>query len=357
MVSIRVNESKSYGTQDAGEETLLLQDVGGSDENVRPKPPAKGMFEDKWQILALIMAGLSGLFFTLCSVMVKLFPDLPSSEVVLFRGLVQTVLIIPMMFVIGANPLGPEGQRVLICCQGLVSCLAAICNAVGFSRLPAGDVVTIIFSSPALVMIFAHFLDKEHCGMFRVLVIAPIMVGVVLITKPPFIVNLFFPSNGDGQVSKDIDWLGYGFTFLGTLFTASIFIFLRKLRNVHYLVIIFAFSVTTVVVSGIITFADDFKLPYTPMAWLYIPLVGIFGMLGQCLQAIALRYQTAGVVSVLRSLDIIAAYIIQVVWFGEIPMWTNILGALLVILSVVIMTLEELVLKKLRSKFGSIGWC
>ena len=34
-----------------------------------------------------------------------------------------------MMFVVGANPLGPEGQRVLICCQGLVSCLAAICNA------------------------------------------------------------------------------------------------------------------------------------------------------------------------------------------------------------------------------------
>ena len=30
------------------------------------------------------------------------------------------------------------------------------------------------------------------------------------------------------------------------------------------------------------------------------------------------RYQTAGVVSVLRSLDIIAAYIIQVVWFGKI---------------------------------------
>ena len=49
-------------------------------------------------------------------------------------------------------------------------------SQVGFSRLPAGDVVTIIFSSPALVMIFAHFLDKEHCGIFRVLVVAPIMV-------------------------------------------------------------------------------------------------------------------------------------------------------------------------------------
>ena len=50
----------------------------------------------------------------------------------------------------------------------------------------------------------------------------------MLITKPPFIVNLFFPSNGDGQVSKDIDWLGYGFTFLGTLFTGTVLALLKN---------------------------------------------------------------------------------------------------------------------------------
>ena len=42
---------------------------------------------------------------------------------------------------------------------------------------------------------------------------------------------------------------------------------------------------------------------------------------------------------------------------GEIPMWTSVLGALLVVSSVVTMTLEEYVLKKVRSKFGSTGWC
>jgi len=345
MVSIKVSESKSYGgTQDEGK---------SSKEN----ETAKGMFEDKWQVIALLMAGLSGIFFTLCSVMVKLFPELPSSEVVLFRGSVQTVLSIPLMLLVGANPLGPEGQRVLVYSQGLVSCLAAICNAVGFSRLPAGDVATIIFSSPAIVMIFAHFVHKEHCGLFRILVIAPLMVGVVLITKPPFIVKLFLPSNHNGHGSKDIDWVGYGFTFLGTLLTASIFIFVRKLRKVHYSVIIFAFSITSMVVSSITSFVDEFKIPNIPNAWIYVSLVGVFGMLGQCLLATALRYQTAGVVSVIRSLDIVAAYIIQVVWFGEIPMWTSVLGALLVVSSVVTMTLEEYVLKKVRSKFGSTGWC
>ena len=59
-------------------------------------------------------------------------------------------------------------------------------HKVGFSRPPAGDVVTIIFSSPALVMIFAHFLDKEHCGIFRVLVIAPIMVTSYFLLNPDY---------------------------------------------------------------------------------------------------------------------------------------------------------------------------
>ena len=71
--------------------------------------------------------------------------------------------------------------------------------------------------------------------------------------------------------------------------TASIFIFVRKLRKVHYSVIIFAFSITSMVVSSITSFADEFKIPNIPNAWIYVSLVGVFGMLGQCLLATALR--------------------------------------------------------------------
>ena len=71
--------------------------------------------------------------------------------------------------------------------------------------------------------------------------------------------------------------------------TASIFIFVRKLRKVHYSVIIFAFSITSMVVSSITSFVDEFKIPNIPNAWIYVSLVGVFGMLGQCLLATALR--------------------------------------------------------------------
>ena len=84
----------------------------------------------------------------------------------------------------------------------------------------------------------------------------------------------------------------YHITCLFLLFkstTASIFIFVRKLRKVHYSVIIFAFSITSMVVSSITSFVDEFKIPNIPNAWIYVSLVGVFGMLGQCLLATALR--------------------------------------------------------------------
>ncbi len=69
------------------------------------------------------------------------------------------------------------------------------------------------------------------------------------------------------------------------------------------------------------------------------------------------RHESAGVVSVTRSMDIAVAYIIQVVWFGDIPLWTSILGALVVILAVFTMSLEDAFLSFLKNTFGSAGWC
>ena len=56
-----------------------------------------------------------------------------------------------------------------------------------FNRLPVGDAATIIFCSPIFVMIFSHIMLREHCGIYRFIVIGLLMVGVILIAKPPFL--------------------------------------------------------------------------------------------------------------------------------------------------------------------------
>ena len=56
-------------------------------------------------------------------------------------------------------------------------------------------------------------------------------------------------------------------------------------------------------------------------------------------------------------MDIAVAYIIQIVWFGDIPLWTSILGAFVVILAVFTMSMEDALLALLKRSFGSSGWC
>ena len=54
--------------------------------------------------------------------------------------------------------------------------------------------------------------------------------------------------------------------------------------------LIFAFSVMSLVMStAAVALVAEFKLPSTTEEWVYSVLVGIFGLFGQCLLAVALR--------------------------------------------------------------------
>ncbi len=86
--------------------------------------------------------------------------------------------------------------------------------------------------------------------------------------------------------------IGYGAAMGGTLLTAANFVCMRKLRGIHFSVLIFAFSVMSAGLSAVIvslTPGAKFLLPNTMEEWVYSVLVGVFGILGQSLLAVALR--------------------------------------------------------------------
>lgn len=86
------------------------------------------------------------------------------------------------------------------------------------------------------------------------------------------------------------DMIGYGAALAGTLLTASNFVCMRKLRNVHFSVLIFAFSVMSGIMSAaVVPVFSEYKLPKTNEEWAYAVLVGVFGLLGQSLLAVALK--------------------------------------------------------------------
>ena len=76
--------------------------------------------------------------------------------------------------------------------------------------------------------------------------------------------------------------------------------------------------------------------------WLLVGLVGLMGIIGHFSLTRSLRLIPPTTVAVLRSLEIVLAYIVQAVVMGEVPDWLSITGSGLVMVSVVAFALEQM---------------
>ena len=236
------------------------------------------------------LAAISGIFFTLCSVTVKLAKHVHPIQVLVFRSAIQLILILPVMWMVKVDPRGPRESWGMIALHGLVGCLTVICVFVGFSRLPVGDAATIIFSNPVITIILSCCILKEHCGLFRILIILVLLTGVALVAQPPALLKLLYDNNiienndkpQDVQNLQHYDVVGYVAAVCGTLLTAVNFVMVRTLKNVHFSVLIFSFSALSLLVSIIMTpLVDKFTTPPCWQEWAYCILVGLSGYFGQ----------------------------------------------------------------------------
>lgn len=144
--------------------------------------------------------------------------------------------------------------------------------------------------------------------------------------------------------------MGYVCAILATLFTAINIVIMRKCSEIHYSILVLNLSGWSFIVAVFFYFViskgheRSFRFPQLPHDWFtwgQIMLVAFTGLLGQVLMTKALKIEGAGKVSVTRSLDIILAYVIQVYFFGEKPTSTSIIGAVLIIFSVICMGFEK----------------
>ena len=118
-----------------------IVDDGHGEENFSENEEKKNedgsgdaMVDKQNKFVGIFLAAVSGLFFTLCSVMVKLLKRIDPSEVLLFRAIVQFLITIPIMIYSKANPLGPKDLRILVYVQGVIGCLTVTCIFIGFAR-------------------------------------------------------------------------------------------------------------------------------------------------------------------------------------------------------------------------------
>lgn len=141
----------------------------------------KGFFNTR-PILGILLATLSSLFFSLCSVIVKGMTDINIIELAMFR-FVGLLPAIPILVHQEHVPF-PRGKRILLFMRCFVGCTGLVLSFYSFRHMPLADASVIIFSTPVFVALFAWIFLKEPCGVFNVITIALTLCGIVLITRP-----------------------------------------------------------------------------------------------------------------------------------------------------------------------------
>lgn len=228
-----------------------------------------------------------------------------------------------------------------------------------FRHMPLADASVIIFSTPVFVAIFARLFLREPCGCFNVITVILTLIGVVLITRPPIIFGSSIPSLVDDQIIDENAGLwGPVAALSSTLFGANAYVLLRALKGLHFSVIMTNFGAFALVYTILITWVmGALCWPHCGYDRVLIIALAIFSFLGQILLTIALQMEQAGPVAIARSADIVFAFIWQVMFFKEVPNVYSLIGALLVVSSVILTGFRKWILSlpknaPNRQKFG-----
>lgn len=292
--------------------------------------------------LGIILATLSSLFFSLCSAIVKGLVDVNPMELASFRFIGVLLPAIPIV-VYNRYPVFPEGKRVILLLRCFMGTTGLMLSFYAFRHMPLADASVIIFSTPVFVAIFARVFLKEQCNLFNIVTILLTLVGVVLITRPPFVFGDAAPSMETERFSgKTYDIWGPVAAISSTLFGANVYILLRALKGLHFSVIMTNFGAFALVYTFIV--CGSIGALCWPACgrdrWLVVVL-GIFSFLGQILLTLSLQMEQAGPVAIARCADIVFAFIWEIMFFGETPTGFSLLGALLVVSSVILTALKK----------------
>ncbi|KPM02547.1 solute carrier family 35-like protein 2 [Sarcoptes scabiei] len=339
---------------------------------------------------------LSGFFFSLTTLVVKYVNKQVSPGTTAgFRYLGIIILAFPLAWESSQPLFGRMDSFIWIALRGLAGGTSVFCRYSALHYMSMADSTIIILSMPVFVFVFARIFLKENFGRYHVLALILSIIGIMFASKMDIIFGKSASSSSSSlsenttasSISElDLDFiLNYTSTetstpviedfdshlkhnhhnknhsnepkmsnqLLGTLYSLGatfigcfVYIIIRKLKDVDKYVILFNFSIISMIEMIIIDyFFFDFDLPQTGWNSYLLVLIGILSFYAQLLLTRAIQIEEAGVVSVVRtSSEAFFAFFLQITFFGQIPDVFTIIGAILVLSAVFLLSFRKYIL-------------
>ncbi|MEJ1276419.1 solute carrier family 35 member G1 [Cricetulus griseus] len=227
---------------------------------------------------------------------------------------------------------GPKGQRLFLLLRGLFGSCAMILMYYAFQTTSLADATVIAFSCPVFTSIFAWIFLKEKYSLWDALFMLFALVGVILIVRPPFL----FGSDTSGMNKSYSEHIKGTFAAIGhAVLAAMTLVILRKMgKSVDYFLSIWYYVILGLPECAVILFIiGGWSIPYCGLDRLFLILIGLLGLGGQIFITKAVQIEKAGLVAIMKTMDIVFAFIFQIAFFDNMPTWWTVGGALCVVAS------------------------
>lgn len=277
----------------------------------------------------------SVLIFILMAALIKTTSDrVPGGEAVFFRSFFAIPVIVAWLMLRGelrtgfytANPMGHVWR-------GFAGTMAMGLGFAGLAYLPFPEVTAIGYAAPLLTVVFAAMFLGEDVRAFRISMVLMGLVGVLIVIAP----RLTVLQTGEGSHA---DAFGASLVLTGAVFAALAQVFIRKLvASERTATIVFWFSVTATCLS-LFTIPFGWVWP-TPREAVTLIAAGLLGGAGQILLTSAYREADASLVAPFDYASMIFALAIGWFAFSEMPTWSMLGGATLIILAGIMIIWRE----------------
>ena len=279
--------------------------------------------------LGFLYMFLSVCAFSIMDLIVKWSDSYPLGEVLFFRGFFGVLFyffIIPKQRVKNFYYTKRAGLHFLRCLFGLIALIAIF---IALRNLPLATVVSISFAAPIFTTIFSIFFLSEKVGFYRWLAVFVGFFGIIIITEPGFSsLNIYY-------IYPIIFCLGLSYVAIA----------IRQLSTTEPVWLI------SLNFSGAITIASLFTIPFgwimpTVQDFFLLSLIGVFGGVANLWLSQSYKFSEVSLVTPLKYLALVFAIIFGYFIWNEVPTIKTLSGALLVIISSIIIFRREIILKK-----------
>jgi len=267
--------------------------------------------------------------FSIMDLIVKWSEDYPVGQVLFFRGFCG---IIPILFLIPRERYFDfyKTDRAFLhfkrCASGLIAIVAIF---IALRNLPLATVVSITFAAPIFTTVMSIFFLSEKVGLYRWLAVLVGFIGILIISEPGLNSFNFY----------------YIYPIIFCLGLSYVAIAIRQLSSTEPVWLIGLYFSFSIMILSFFTLYQGWIMPNLKDLFL-LSMVGILGGLANLWLTQSYKFSEVSLVTPLKYLALIFAIFFGYIFWDEIPTTKTLVGAMLVILSSVIIFRREIYHKK-----------